>query len=143
MKIKINAAASQEKLLIYSMPLAVFFAVFLFVISCSPKNNEAAITPPVSFPLSRPYIAYGVINVSYTQLSSLPREEYSRDNISTGYLRKGDVVNIVERKLEKGEAKTQTWVLVEGESTGWVKESLVDIYDNENQAQTASQILKY
>ena len=142
MKININTAAGQERRLLYSLPLAVFLLVFLFFISCSPKNDEAMIIPPVTFPLSMPYIAYGVINASYIQLSYLPGEIYSSGNISTGYLRKGDIVNIVERKLENREGKTQTWVLVEGESKGWVKESLVDIYGNESQAKNASQLMR-
>ena len=136
MKIEIKVASSQVRFLNY-------FGIFLILASCSPKNEDVVIIPPVTFPLSKPYIAYGVINISYTQLNNLPKDNNSQNGISFGYLRKGSIVNILERKQENIDGKIETWVLVQGEATGWIKESLVDIYENERQAQTASQIMKY
>ena len=93
--------------------------------------------PPVTSPLSRQYIGYGVVNVSYTRVTAEPEE--SSD--SPGHLRRGSVVSIHERRLVKHGEKTETWVLVEGTCRGWLRETLLDIYDNELQAQTASETM--
>ena len=114
----------------------VWFAAFvsLSLIACNLKKEEIVVSPPVTFPLSQSYIGYGVINVSFTRLSVSIEESGS----SAGYLRQGSVVRIIERRLVKNEGKTETWVLVEGDAKGWLKESLIDIYGNESQAVTAS-----
>jgi hypothetical protein len=114
----------------------VFLAAFIFLslIACNLKKEEKPVSPPLTFPLSQTYIGYGVINVSYTRLSAGIEESAS----SAGYLRQGSVVRIIERRLIKNEEKTEAWVLVEGTSKGWLKESLIDIYGNESQAVTAS-----
>jgi len=125
MKIRINYIIRQ-------VLLAAF--VSLSLISCNLKKEEKPVSPPLTFPLSQSYIGYGVINVSYTRLSANIEENSS----SAGYLRQGSVVRIIERRLIKNEGKTEVWVLVEGTSKGWLKESLIDIYGNESQAVTAS-----
>jgi hypothetical protein len=102
------------------------------------KKEETAISPPLTFPLSQSYIGYGVINVSYTRVNANIEESGS----SAGYLRQGSVVRIIERRLVKNEGKTEFWVLVEGTAKGWLKESLMDIYGNENQAVTAAGQMK-
>ncbi|MDR2922822.1 MAG: hypothetical protein LBU85_05720 [Treponema sp.] len=125
MKIRIKDILSQ-----------VFFAAFvlLSLIACNLKKEEKPVSPPPTFPFSQSYIGYGVINVSYTRVSGSIEESGS----SAGYLRQGSVVRVIERRLVKNEGKTESWVLVEGSAKGWLKESLVDIYGNENQAVTAS-----
>jgi len=125
MKIRVNYIIRQ-----------VFLAalVSLSLSACNLKKEEKPVSPPITFPLSQSYIGYGVINVSYTRLSAGIEESAS----SAGYLRQGSVVRIIERRLIKNEEKTEAWVLVEGTSKGWVKESLIDIYGNESQAVTAS-----
>jgi len=114
----------------------VYFAacVCLALIACNPRKEEKPVSPPLTFPLSQSYIGYGVINVSYTQVSS----NIDESGASAGYLRQGSVVRVIERRLIKNEGKTETWVLVEGSAKGWLKEPLVDIYGNESQAITAS-----
>ena len=117
----------------------VFLAAFipLSLGGCNLKKDEPKVSPPLTFPLSQSYIGYGVINVSYTRLSSGIDESGS----SAGYLRQGSVVRIIERRLVKSEEKTEAWVLVEsieGNTKGWLKESLMDIYGNINQAVTVS-----
>jgi len=131
MRIDTNTASGQERRLLK------FTAIMglLLLISCTPKNEEAVI-PPGTFPLSKPYIGYGVINVSYAQVF------FSQDIASAAYLRMGSVVSVLERKQENIDGKTDPWVLIEGESKGWIKESMVDIYDNKSQAENASQHLK-
>jgi len=114
----------------------VCFAAFicLSLIACNLKKEEIVVSPPLTFPLSQSYIGYGVVNVSYTRVSASIEESGS----SSGYLRQGSVVRIIERRLVKNEGKTEAWVLVEGTAKGWIKESLIDIYSNESQAVTAA-----
>jgi hypothetical protein len=125
MKIRVNYTIRQ-----------VFFVSFvsLSLICCNLRKEEKPVSPPLTFPLSQSYIGYGVINVSYTRLSAGIEE----NSPSAGYLRQGSVVRIIERRLVKTEGKTEAWVLVEGTSKGWLKETLIDIYGNESQAVTAS-----
>ena len=121
------------------MSIPVYF-ILMFLFACCSRNNDAiVIIPPVTSPLSQPCIGYAVVNVSYTQVNSLPHEE--ENNPSVGYLRQGAIVAVMERKIEKKGDAIETWVLVEGQYTGWIKESLVDIFENESQAQTASDLM--
>ena len=124
MKIKVKRVLGQ-----------VCIAVFLILLlaACN-EDEETPVAPPFTFPLSQMHIGYGVVNVTYTRVNGSPEEE----SVSPGYLRLGSVVRILERRTVRNEGKTETWVLVEGSSNGWLKESLVDIYDNERQATTAS-----
>jgi len=117
----------------------VCFAAYvcLSLTACILKKEEKPVSPPLTFPLSQSYIGYGVINVSYTRLSA----DIEESGASAGYLRQGSVVRIIERRLVINEGKTETWVLVvsiEGNIKGWLKEALMDIYGNENQAITAA-----
>ena len=90
--------------------------------------------PPTTSPLTPVNIGYGVVNVSYTRLSSEPDE----NSASPGHLRRGAVVKIVERRLVRISGRTESWVLTNGDNQGWIRESLVDVYDNDLQARTAS-----
>jgi hypothetical protein len=88
--------------------------------------------------LSRPVIGYGVVNVSYTHVVAEPGE----GGASTGYLRQGSLVRILERRAIRTGTSVEFWVRAEGSSPrepyrGWIRESVVDIYDNEFQANTA------
>ena len=106
----------------------------LFLSACGAKKEETPVTPPLTSPLSQAQIGFGVINVSYTRVNLKPEE----NSASPGYLRRGSVIKIIERRLIKNNEKTESWVLVEGAFRGWLKEILVDIYDSESQAQTAA-----
>lgn len=103
--------------------------------SCGPRREKAPLIPPATSPLSRTVVGFGVINVSYTQISAEPDEQ----SVSAGYLRQGSLVRVVERRLVKKGAAAESWVLVEGNSQGWLREALVDIFDNEGRARTASE----
>jgi len=108
--------------------------------ACTGKNEETPVIPPLTSPLSQSFIGYGVVNVSYTRVAAQPEENNSaEDSVSPGYLRRGSVVCILRRRMVKNQKKSESWVLVEGSCTGWLKESLVDIYDTEPQARTASE----
>ncbi|MDR1898796.1 MAG: hypothetical protein LBQ55_02190 [Treponema sp.] len=110
----------------------------LLLLSCGPNDEERPVTPPETPPLSRTAIGYGVINVSYTHAADGP----AAAGLSTGYLRRGSVVKIIERRLVKNAGVTEPWVLVEEHSTqktrGWLPAGVMDVYDNAGQAETAS-----
>jgi hypothetical protein len=121
--------------------------IFLFLLlaffslgACSKKPGEVSLALPATPPLSRPVIGYGVVNVSYTHLAEAPGE----GSLSLGYLRRGSVIRILERRAVLAERNSELWVLVEGPSPqgrerGWLRESVVDIYGNEFQAHTAAE----
>jgi len=108
--------------------------ICLSLSSCGFKKEEKPISPPLTFPLSQSFIGYGVVNVSYTRVSANMEESGS----SSGYLRQGSVVRVIESRMVKNEGKTEIWVQIDGTVKGWIKESLIDIYGNESQAVTAA-----
>ena len=109
--------------------------------------------PPDTHPLVREYIGYGVVNVSFTHLFNEP----GPGGVSRGYLRRGTVVRIVERRSVPVRGNSESWVLVEGNyrgtsavpgagteaglSRGWLQETTLDIYDREPRADTASKAM--
>ena len=100
--------------------------------------------PPATYPLSREYIGFGVVNVSFTHLL----DESDSTGVSLGYLRRGTVVRIIERRYIAGRSGEETWVFVEGNyrgqgsvSRGWLSESALIIYDSESRAVTASRTM--
>jgi hypothetical protein len=114
--------------------------VFSLLAACGGKTGEIPVIPPPSPPLSRPVIGYGVVNVSYTHVVEEPGE----GGVSLGYLRRGALIRILERRAIKLGDHADSWVLTEGTSPqgryrGWLRESVVDIYDNEFQADTAAE----
>jgi len=108
--------------------------ILLFCMSCFVKKEETPVLPPLTYPLSQSHIGFGVVNVSYTGLGAEPVE----GSVSLGYLRRGTVVQIVERRQVKNGGKIESWLLVEEAFKGWLKETLVDVYENELKAQTAA-----
>jgi hypothetical protein len=114
----------------------LFLLMVLVLNSCNRKNEDILITPPVTPPLSRQLIGYGVINVSYTHVV----EAAESGAPSLGYLRRGSIVKVIERRplVNVVAGNVESWVLVEGNFQGWLTESVVDIYDNESQARTAA-----
>jgi hypothetical protein len=119
-----------------------FFLIFmcLFLGACGRNTGEIPLIPPPTPPLSRPVIGYGVVSVSYT----LVTEEPGEGALSLGYLRRGSLVKVLERRVIKHRESAEHWVLAEGtvpqgQSRGWLRESVVDIYDNEFQAKTAAE----
>jgi hypothetical protein len=109
--------------------------LLLILCTCTAKKEEASVIPPVTSPFSRDYIGFGVITESFTHITSDPSE----DNASIGYLRRGSLVRILRRQTIKNSEGFVSWVLIEGTQHGWLKEEVMDIYDSENQAKTASE----
>ena len=108
--------------------------------------EELPVMPPVTHPLIREYIGYGVVNVSFTHLLSEP----DAGGASRGYLRRGTVVRIIERRPLTNRENLESWVFVEGNyqgsssvqgSQGWLLETTLEVFDNESRAMTASRIL--
>ena len=83
-----------------------------------------------------------MITASFTHISADPVE----DSPSIGYLRRGSLVRIIKRQTIKTNNDFVSWVLTDGspeekDAAGWLKEEVMDIYDNESQARTASESL--
>jgi hypothetical protein len=118
--------------------LPLFFVLSsFFLFSCDSKKEETPVIPPVTSPLSGDYIGFGVITESFTHISADP----SQDSFSLGYLRRGSCVRIIRRQIIKTQDGYISWVLTDGSQQGWLKEEVMYIYKNENQAKTASELL--
>lgn len=114
---------------------AFLCAVAVFSGACKRFQEDAPILPPPTPPLSRPVIGYGVISASYTHVAAEPGE----GEVSLGYLRKSSIVEVLERRAVNNEGVWEAWVLVRGTYQGWLRESVIQIYDNEAQARTATE----
>ena len=131
MKIKINNPSSQVYLIL----------IILLLGACNLKKYEIPVIPPLSLPLSQSHVGYGVVNVSYTRVMENIDDE-SESGASPGYLRRGAVVLIYERKQIVKKGRAESWLLVEENYKGWLKEIYVDVYENELQAKTASDSMR-
>ncbi|MDR3124017.1 MAG: hypothetical protein LBU16_09605 [Treponema sp.] len=78
-----------------------------------------------------------MISSSYIQVLNEP----SPESVSLGYLRRGAVVEIQERRIVNSREAPEPWIRVNNVYRGWIKEEDVQIYDNEARAMTASEIL--
>ncbi|MDR2619113.1 MAG: hypothetical protein LBC62_09610 [Treponema sp.] len=113
--------------------------------SCTGNDEELPFNPPPTNPLGRAFIGYGVVNVSFTHVS----EEPEQDGLSLGYLRRGSLVKILERRSVVRRGSPEAWLFVsaayqgvsDGVIRGWLREGGVDVYDNESQARTASEAM--
>ena len=130
---------------------AIFsFLLILFIstgIGCRRQVEELPVIPVTTHPLVREFVGYGVINVSFTHLL----EEPNSTGASQGYLRRGTVVRIIERRQVIIRGNPELWVLAEGNYDGaagsgasvqgWLQDTTVDIFDNESRAKTASRTM--
>lgn len=108
---------------------------FMALCACGNRREETAVIPPVTSPLSRDYIGFGVITESFTHVVADP----AQDSPSFGYLRRGSVVRIVRRQTIKTGNTFQSWVLIDDQQHGWLMEEVMEIYDSESMAKTASE----
>ncbi|MCL2374084.1 MAG: hypothetical protein FWC65_02425 [Treponema sp.] len=121
----------------------MFLALPLFY-GCQRGGQEAPIMPPATHPLTRHYIGYGVVNASFTHFMSEP----GPGGVPGGHLRRGTVLRIIERHHIAGQGAGQSWVLAEGIDAplaapvrGWLQETLVEIFDRQSRAVTASRAM--
>jgi len=132
MRITVKQSLGQLSFLLI-IPALILFLLF----SCDSKKEEIQVIPPITSPLSREYIGFGVITESFTHVTADP----SQDSPSIGYLRRGSRVRIIRRQIIKTQDGFISWVLTDSQQQGWLKEDVMDIYTNENQAVTASELL--
>ena len=128
----------------YQLPFFLFSFTLLLSVGCRRGSEESPVMPPPTHPLSREYIGFGVVNVSFTHLLN----ESGSTGVSLGYLRRGTVVRIIERRYVVSSGSEETWVFVEGNyqgqgsvSSGWLPGSALVIYDSESRANTASRTM--
>jgi hypothetical protein len=121
-----------------------FALLAVLLISCARGQEEIPLEPPPTDPLARDFIAYGVVNTSFTHVG----DTAGPDGISLGYLRKGSLVKIIERRSLTGQGNAELWVLIEADYQGanekiqgWLRESAIEVYDNESRALTASETM--
>jgi len=117
----------------FSQLLILLFMAILC--SCVQKKDENPVIPPVTSPLSREYIGFGVVTASFTHVLADP----AQDSPSLGYLRRGSLVRILRRQAVKNGDVFTSWVLTEENQQGWLKEEVLNIYETESQAKTASE----
>ena len=125
--------------------LIILPVIFLLLITgCNRSSNENQVSPPETRPLTREFLGFGVIIESFTHIFNEPGTE----GVSLGYLRQGLVVRVLERRQIVSRGNFESWVLVEGNFQnpdnlvrGWLQEAVVDIYDNESRADTASRMI--
>lgn len=127
---RVSVSRQSRQALFRVLPVIILLALA----SCGGKD-ESPVIPPANFPLSRSFIGFGVINVSYTHIMENPSE----DGAASGYARRGSVVSIVERKIIRKGEQSEAWVLADGKDRGWLRENVMDIYDNELKARTAAE----
>ena len=127
-----------------ALPAFVLLITVLFYSGCNRTSEEMPLTPPLSHPLSREFIGYGVVTASFERLLDEPGSE-----ADSGILRRGTVVRIIERRSEMNRGSLEIWVLVEGNyegenvSRGWLRETNLDIFNSESRAITASRSITY
>jgi hypothetical protein len=122
-----------------------FFLVLLLFTACIRNEEEIIVVPPLTNPLDRNFIGYGVINDSFVRLTDEPR----RDGVSLGYIRRGALIKIIERRLITNRGYSEIWIRAEAEYSGgvggkvegWLPEDSAEIYDNESRAFTASRTM--
>jgi hypothetical protein len=115
----------------------LFLTVFVILGACNRVQDEAPLIPPSTLPLSRTSIGYAIVTVSYTLVLNEP----APGSVSLGYLRRGSVAEVLERRQTAGNRANESWIRINGAYRGWIREEGVQIYDNESQAKTASESL--
>ena len=112
----------------------ILFFCFAFC-SCKGNHDESKVIPPLTSPLSGDFIGYGVIKVSFSHIVAEPKE----GSESLGYLRRGALVRVIERRIVNDSGGSPAWVKIDTEKSGWLREEVMDIYNNESRAKTAAQ----
>jgi hypothetical protein len=142
---RVRVLFRRRQVIVFQKPLVVLLAGFALLFSCERSSGEVPLVPPPTHPLVRDFIGYGVVNTSFAHIMSEP----GREGLSPGYLRKGSLVKIIERRSLTTRGNLEFWVFIDGASqdtsepgpAGWLNESAVDVYDNKAKALTASELM--
>jgi len=121
-----------------ALSAAVAALALLFVAACSGRGDGGSALPPETRPISRPGVGYGVVSVPHARLGAEP----SSAAAAAGHARMGDVLRVSERRVVREGAGSAAWLLAEGEESGWIREELVHVYDNEQQARSAARSMR-
>ena len=111
-----------------------FIIMLLAAASCAKNALDKDIVPPITAPLYRKVIGYGVVSTNYTHVL----DKIGDEGKSLGFLRKGSIVEVLERRPIVHEDKTENWVLAGGSFRGWLREDELKIYETEAKAKTAA-----
>ena len=115
------------------IPFLLLLAI-LFLATCIAKRENLGVLPPETAPLSKELVGYGVVSVLYARLNLDP----SFESPASGQARIGEIVRVHERRIVREDGGSESWLLVDGESSGWIREEMVDVYENEAQARSAA-----
>ena len=124
--------------------MGIFTLLFLFA-ACDRPSEELPLTPPFQHPMARENIGYGVVTVSFAHIYNEP----GAGGISLGHFRQGTVLRLLERRPILNRGTSEFWVLAEanfeGEeaSVGWLNEALLEVFNSESRARTASRALSH
>nr|AGS52374.1 hypothetical protein [uncultured bacterium contig00077] len=119
----------------YALGQLLLILCILILASCHGKREDDTVSPPVTSPLTRDHIGFGVITSSFSHVSETPSE----DSRFLGYLRRGTLVKVLRRQMVRTDNSFASWVLIDGSQYGWLKEEFLAIYESESQAKTASE----
>jgi len=115
------------------IPILLLLAI-LSLAACTAKRESVGVLPPETSPLSKELVGYGVVSVLYARLNLDP----SSESPASGQARIGEVVRVHERRIVREGGGSESWLLVDGESAGWIREEMVGVYENEAQARSAA-----
>ncbi|GMO55607.1 MAG: hypothetical protein Ta2G_14900 [Termitinemataceae bacterium] len=139
----------KKQIFLFLGSAALLVLVSLMLSSCKRFGADDDIHLPPTPPLSRPVIGYGVISSNYTHVL----DAQGQNGKSLGFLRKGSIVAIIERRpIIEGE-EAENWVLAKAnydgteenqnitDVSGWLPEKELRIYPSKAQAKTAAETL--
>jgi len=115
------------------IPFLLLLAI-LSLATCAARRENVGVLPPETAPLSKELVGYGVVSVLYARLNLDP----SFESPASGQARIGEIVRVHERRIVREDGGSESWLLVDGESSGWIREEMVDVYENEAQARSAA-----
>ena len=118
----------------------IFFLLLIFLCGCIRSKTNIELYPPQNEPLTGSVLGYGVVIAQFVHIRAEPGD----GGDLTGYLRKGALVKVLERRNINDNDSLASWLLVnedEGPILGWINERFIEVYDNRNRAITASSLL--
>ena len=124
----------------------------VLAVSCREKPSDNALLPPETPLFVKEGVGYGVVNVSFANVL----EDSRAAAVSTGLIRKGSVVVVIERRAVPvagdPSGTTRLWAFVETQAAkdafagtrlvaGWLPGDSLDFYASLPKAETASALM--